>query len=95
MTVSAMRKSRKDGERKIRFLNGICRKSTRQKQTLIICLAMTGKIKRKNRSDRDGENKEQSDAATSGQHGPRFRVWGWPKQASSVPFVATEELLAL
>lgn len=56
---------------------------------------MPGRIKRKNRSDRDGENKEQSDAATSGQYGPKFRVWGGPQQASSVPSVATEELLAI
>ena len=40
------------------------------------------------------ENKEQSDADTSGHVGPKIRVWGEPQQAAFVPLVATEALLA-
>ena len=42
----------------------------------------------------DYENKEQSDADTSGHVGPKIRVWGKPQQAAFVPLVATEALLA-
>ena len=42
----------------------------------------------------DYENKEQSDADTSGHVGPKIRVWGEPQQAAFVPLVATEALLA-
>ena len=41
------------------------------------------------------ENKEQSDADTSGHVGPKIRVWGEPQQAAFVPLVATEALLAI
>ena len=41
------------------------------------------------------ENKEQSDADTSGHIGPKIRVWGEPQQAAFVPLVATEALLTI
>ena len=43
----------------------------------------------------DYENKEQSDADTSGHVGPKIWVWGEPQQAAFVPLVATEALLAI
>lgn|GEM_PF-2134528 len=36
------------------------------------------------------KNKERSDATTSGQVGPKHRVWGGPQQAVSDDFAARQ-----